>query len=96
MLSLLTEALQGPAPVTGGQWLRWARATAAPGNIGLPERQCRDLLVRLVSELARSVSHGYPSRYEALSLVRCSAYGHLVLSVAQEELRRPTPRASAT
>ncbi len=88
-LSRLTRTLQEDAHVTGGQWLRWARATAAPGNIGLPEQQCRGLLVRLVSELARAVSHGYPSRYEALSLVRCSPYGHLVLSVAQEELRRP-------
>lgn len=88
-LSRLTEVLQDAAPVTGGQWLRWARAMAAPGNIGMPEQHCRDLLVRLVSELARSVSHGYPSRYEALSLVRCSPYGHLVLEVAQQELRRP-------
>lgn len=87
-LSQLTERLQGAVPVTGGEWLRWARATASPGNIGLPERQCHELLVRLVSELARSVSHGYPSRYEALSLVRCSAYGPLVLAVAQDEIRR--------
>ncbi len=87
-LSQLTERLQGAVPVTGGEWLRWARATASPGNIGLPERQGLELLTRLVSELARSVSHGYPSRYEALSLVRCSAYGHLVLSVTQEEVAR--------
>ena len=87
-LSELTERLQGAVPVTGGEWLRWARATASPGNIGLPERQGLELLTRLVSELARSVSHGYPSRYEALSLVRCSAYGHLVLSVTQEEVAR--------
>ena len=87
-LSQLTERLQGAVPVTGGEWLRWARATASPGNIGLPERQGHELLARLVSELARSVSHGYPSRYEALSLVRCSAYGHLVLSVTQEEVAR--------
>ncbi|KRF35117.1 hypothetical protein ASG94_13415 [Nocardioides sp. Soil805] len=88
-LSRLTGTLQGDGPVTGGQWLRWARAMAAPGNIGMPEQQCRELLVRLASELARAVSHGYPSRYEALSLVRCSAYGHLVLDVAKQELRRP-------
>ena len=65
-LSRLTERLQGAVPVTGGEWLSWARATASPGNIGLPERQGHELLARLVSELARSVSHGYPSRYEAL------------------------------
>lgn len=87
-LSQLTERLQGAEPVTGGEWLRWARATASPGNIGLPERQCLEILVRLVSELARSVSHGYPSRYEALALMRCSAYGHLVLSAAEEEVQR--------
>jgi hypothetical protein len=92
-LSRLTERLQDPAPVTGGDWITWARAMAAPGNIGLPEGPFSDLLARLVSELARSVSHGYPTRYEALALLRCSAYGHLVLRAAQAEVARPHAQA---
>jgi hypothetical protein len=88
-LSRLTERLQDGAPVTGGDWLTWARAMAAPGNIGFPERPFRDLVTRLVSELARSVSHAYPIRYEALAVLRCSAYGHLVLEVAQAEVADP-------
>jgi hypothetical protein len=88
-LSRLTERLQAPDPVPGGAWLRWARAMSAPGNIGFPERPLVDLLSRLVSEFIRSVSHGYPTRYEALALLRCSAYGHLVLEVARSEVGRP-------
>lgn len=88
-LSRLTERLQAPEPVPGGTWLRWARAMSAPGNIGFPEGPFLDLLVRLASELARAVSHGYPTRYEALALLRCSAYGHLVLEVARAEVARP-------
>jgi hypothetical protein len=88
-LSRLTELLEGPEPAPGGAWLRWARAMSAPGNIGLPERHALPLLERLVSELARSVAHGYHTRYEALALIRCSAYGHLVLDIARTELARP-------
>lgn len=87
-MSALTEALQGPDP-TGGQWLRWARALAQPGAIGLPERLARDLVRRLAGEMSRSVGHAYPARYEALALLRCSAYGHLVLEVAQEVVGDP-------
>jgi hypothetical protein len=87
-LSRLTERLQGSEPVPGGAWLGWARAMSAPGNIGFPERPFVDLLARLVSELARAVSHGYPTRYEALALLRCSGYGHLVLEVARSEVGR--------
>jgi hypothetical protein len=88
-LSRLTERLQAPEQVPGGAWLRWARAMSAPGNIGFPEGPFLDLLVRLVSEFVRSVSYGYPTRYEALALLRCSAYGHLVLEVVRAELGRP-------
>lgn len=88
-MSALTDLLLSREPVAGSVWLRWARALVAPGNIGLRESDCRAILVRLVHELARSVSHGYPTRYEALALVRCSDYGHLVLDVAREEVARP-------
>lgn len=87
-MSALTEVLHDPV-VTAGQWLRWARALAQPGAIGLPERLARDHVRRLARELARSVGHAYPARYEALSLLRCSAYGHLVLEIAQEEVGDP-------
>ncbi len=88
-LSRLTERLERPEPAPGGAWLRWARTMSAPGNIGLPERHALPLLERLVSELARSVAHAYHTRYEALALMRCSAYGHLVLQIARTELARP-------
>ncbi|VXC58379.1 helix-turn-helix domain-containing protein [Nocardioides sp. AX2bis] len=87
-MSALTEALLGPDP-TGGQWLRGARALAQPGAIGLPEGLARDLVRRLADEMSRSVGHAYPSRYEAMALLRCSAYGHLVLEVAQEIVGDP-------
>ena len=50
--------------------------------MGLPESMAHDLVTRLVGELARATGHAYPSRYEALSLLRCSGYGHVVLEVA--------------
>ncbi|QBR93384.1 hypothetical protein [Nocardioides euryhalodurans] len=89
-LSRLTELLldEGQHP-TGGQWLDWARAVSQPGAIGLPDFLAQPLVHRLASELGRSVSHGYPSRYEALSLLRCSAYGGVVLAVAREVVADP-------
>ena len=68
----------------GGDWLAWARALSAPAAVGMPESLAAELIGRLVSELGRSVGPAYPSRYEALSLLRCSGYGHLVLAVAQQ------------
>lgn len=94
-MSRLTDRLLASEPVDGGTWLRWARALASPGNIGLRESVALLLLRRLVDELARAVSHGYPTRYEALALIRCSAYGHLVLEVAREEAGRPHARGLA-
>ncbi len=87
-MSTLTEQVLG-SEVTGGQWLRWARALSQPGAIGLREVVARDLVRTLVAELSRSTSHAYPTRYEALALLRCSGYGHLVLEVAQEEAADP-------
>ena len=87
-MSRLTERVSGH-DVTGGQWLRWARALAQPGAIGMPEAMARDLVRRLAAELGRSTSHGYPTRYEALALIRCSGYGHVVLDVAREVVADP-------
>ncbi|MBJ7358663.1 hypothetical protein [Nocardioides sp.] len=87
-MSRLTDRVSQPG-ATGGHWLTWARALAQPGAIGLPEQLAGELVRTLTSELARSVAHAYPTRYEALALVRCSAYGHLVLEVAQEVVSDP-------
>lgn len=92
-LSVLTERLAGEDDVTGGDWLRWARAIAAPGNIGLPTSLARPLVRRLAHELARSVGHAHPTRYEALALLRCSPYGTVVLDEARAELADPDAQA---
>lgn len=88
-LSALTERLDAGETLTGGEWLRWARAISAPGNIGLPIPLARRLVRRLVQELGRSCGHGYPTRYEALAQIRCSDYGFLVLESAREEVTHP-------
>lgn len=88
-LSDLTERLAAGDTVTGGEWLRWARAISAPGNIGMPIPLARGIVRRLVRELGRSCGHGYPTRYEALASIRCSDYGFLVLDAAREEAAHP-------
>jgi hypothetical protein len=88
-LSELTERIDSGDVVTGGDWLRWARAIAAPGNIGMPVPLAQRVVLRLVDELARSCGHGYPARYEALARIRCSDYGFLVLRSAQHEVAHP-------
>ena len=87
-VSEATEQLLGGAS-TGGLWLDWARALAQPGAVGLPESLARELVARLVGELARSVGAAYPARYEALALLRGSGYGHVVLEVAREIVADP-------
>lgn len=88
-LSELTERLDEAEDVTGGEWLRWARAISVRGNVGLPTTIAERIIDRLVQELSRSCGHGYPTRYEALAKVRCSDYGHLVLRAAQREVAHP-------
>lgn len=88
-LSELTGRLDSVDDVTGGEWLRWARAISVPGNVALPEALAQRIIDRLVDELARSCGHGYPTRYEALAKVRCSDYGFLVLRAARREVARP-------
>ena len=87
-MSRLTDLVSGPG-TTGGEWLAWARALSQPGAIGLPERQAEKLIATLASELGRSASHGYPTRYEAMALLRCGPYGDVVLSVAQDVVGDP-------
>lgn len=87
-MSDLTTAVCDEKP-TGGDWLAWARALGQDGAVGLPVPTATDLIRRLVGELCRSVGHAYPSRYEALALLRCGAYGDLVLDVARDWVADP-------
>lgn len=87
-LSALTARV-GRVETTGADWLAWARALAQPGAIGLPEELGLARTEVLISELGRSVGSGYPARYQALALLRDSAYGHLVLAAAQEVAADP-------
>jgi hypothetical protein len=88
-LSRLTERVLAGDPVSGGEWLIWSRALSRPGTIGMIERTFQRATGRLVDELGRAVSHAYPTRYEALSLLRCSQYGDWVLEAARAELAHP-------
>ncbi|WP_300400019.1 hypothetical protein [Nocardioides sp.] len=88
-LSRLTERLSSVETQPAHLWFAWARALSRSGGIGMPERLAQDLVVRLVTELGRSTSHAYPIRYEALALLRCSDYGHVVLEVAREQIADP-------
>lgn len=89
-VSRITERLLEPdSHVTGGDWLRWARTIDVPGNVGLPVPLFEQIVRRLASEAARSVSHALPARYEALSMLRCSHYGDLVLDVARHCVAQP-------
>lgn len=74
---------------TGGAWLSWARAITAPEARGFPTWVAAPWLDELVDELGRSVGTAYATRYEALSLLRRSSYGHLVLDAARRAARDP-------
>lgn len=87
--SRLTEELLEGAPVTGGTWVRWARILARPHNVSLPVSLFLPLCRRLVDELARSVSHAYAPRRDALALLRTSAYADVVLQAAREAVEAP-------
>lgn len=88
-MSALTEAVLGPEPVSGGQWMRWSGALAQPGNLSLPRELFLGATRRLCVELGRSVGSAYPTRYEALSRLRCSPYGRWVVDVAREVVADP-------
>ena len=74
---------------TGGAWLSWARAVSAPESHGFPSWVAAPWLDELVDELGRSVGTAYATRYEALTLLRGSAYGALVLEAAQRAVADP-------
>jgi len=78
--------------VPGGDWFTWARALSSSGGIGLPESIALPMVDALIGEMNRSVDTAYPARYEALSLLRCSGYGHLVVEAARTRLTEPRPQ----
>jgi hypothetical protein len=75
--------------VGGSDWLRWARALSQPNALGLPFATARPLVRRLASETGRAYGDGYLTRYEALSLIRRSGYGAIVLDVARAIVADP-------
>lgn len=74
---------------TGGAWLSWARAVTTPQAHGFPSWVAETWLDELVDELGRSVGTAYATRYEALSLLRTSAYGGLVLAATRRAVADP-------
>lgn len=90
-MSELTERVSAlpEEAVTGGDWLAWAAGMSQAGNIGMPSEEFKRILRRLVGELGRAVTHAYACRYEALTRLRCSHYGDLVVEVAREVMSTP-------
>lgn len=80
----LLDAVRADEVARPGDWLVWARAMSMPGRIGLPESVAAELVRALVLDLGRSIAPGYSVRYEALSLLRCSLYGHVVVEAARD------------
>lgn len=87
------EAVTGGHP-TGDDWMWFAAEHRF--DRGLPPKQMRPLVDTLVSELMRSVGFAFTTRYEALSRLRCGAYGRVVLDAVREAVEAPyVPDAGA-
>jgi hypothetical protein len=83
------EAVSAPRP-SGGAWLEFARHHASKQGFGLPTSLMEPLVRRLADELCRSVgAAAHLTRYEALALLRCSAYAELVETVLRELILDP-------
>lgn len=98
-LSQLTDGIRaalgdthGGGLVSAGDWLTWTRSLTTFGGIGLPESIALPMVGALIGELNRSAGAAYPARYEALSLLRCSDYGYLVVEAARARLAEPLPQ----
>jgi hypothetical protein len=98
-MSDLTDGIRGALGdthggrvVSAGDWLTWARALSSSGGIGLPESIALPMVDALIGQMNRSVGAAYPARYEALSLLRCSGYGYLVVDAARARLAEPRPQ----
>lgn len=81
-VSAAVEGVLTP-PATGGDWLALARLLAQPGALGFPDRYLRPLVDRLVAEIGRGMGASFQTRYEALALLRRSAYGEVVMESAE-------------
>jgi hypothetical protein len=87
--SAAVEAITAEHPC-GGSWLEFARHHASDAGFGLPTGLMEPQVRRLADELCRSVTvTARSTRYEALALLRCSAYGDLVDSVLREMVLDP-------
>lgn len=73
-------------PLTAAQWLAFADVVASTDAALLSRRAVEDVVRRLAGEVRRSVGSALPARYEALSTLRCSRYGQVVLETALELL----------
>lgn len=73
----------------GADWLGWARSISQPGAIGMPLDVARGLVGHLVDEMNRSVGSAYPTRYEALALIRTGPYGEVLVDVARDKISDP-------
>lgn len=82
------EAVTDRAP-TGGDWLRFARQHTSCGAFGLPRTLMEPHVHRMAGELGRSIGTAERTRYEALALLRCSAYADVVDSVLREMILDP-------
>lgn len=82
------EAVTERAP-TAGAWVTFALEHAGIGGFGLPRTLMEPQLRRLADELGRSFGRTRATRYEAMALLRCSAYGELVEEVLRELLLDP-------
>ncbi|HEU4811511.1 MAG TPA: hypothetical protein VFT00_05180 [Nocardioides sp.] len=82
------EAVTDRVP-TGGDWLRFARQHTSCGAFGLPRTLMEPMVARMAGELGRSIGTAERTRYEALALLRCSAYADLVDSVLREMILDP-------
>ena len=87
-MSALTDRVGQAAP-HAGDWLAWAQALSQSGAIGLPVAVAAQLISKLVGEMDRAVGSGYPTRYEALALMRCGPYGEVMLDVARARVEDP-------
>lgn len=74
---------------TGGAWLTFARHHASAGGYGLPRSLMEPYVRRLGDEFERAIGPARNTRFEALLLLRSSAYGDLVEQVIHELLLAP-------
>lgn len=85
--SAACEAVEDRA--TGGAWLTFGRHHAGARGYGLPRSLMEPYARRLADELERAIGPARNTRFEALFLLRTSAYGDLVGRVIHELVLEP-------